>query len=274
MSVAQITTTHRAIASLSRAHTIVEAVAVKHGIDVHTLHAGGRSRFVVEARGEAAFELMHKLGWSQRRIGECLGCSQPNVRKLLGYHKQNLERGGRFLPAADIHALLAISNDDRLARAVEAEERAAYAEGELHRLNGSALSLRFADALDISYMRCAIVLAIVAEAYPRVVLGDAMVEHYDEACAALGYGFKRGANFHLLTKNVAHLREHFAAKGWPSPIPASTDTTREMAGSRRLSDECAAFLHERLNAPKLSQMQEASEQRSLRVRSATVRQIA
>jgi hypothetical protein len=261
------------ITSKARACEIVETVAAKHDLPVQTVLCARWDRYAIAARAEIASELSTRLNWSTRRIGAHIGCTHANVRKLFGIHKLNMKRGARWLPAADVHAIVSIRNDERLMRMVEAEERAAYAEAELARLTGDNLAVIYADALGLTHrLRCAIVLAIVAEAYPRLVLGAELIEHYDEACVKLGYGDQKGANFNLMTKNVAHLREHFEAQGWPAPINITKGyTPRELVGSRRLTDEGAEFLHERLGAPKLSQIEAAREQRSARVRAVVVR---
>lgn len=247
-------------------------MAAKHGVTVQFLTCARRDRFAVAARAEAAHELTHQLKWSLRRVGEHIGCTHQNVCQLLACHKINQARGLRFMPAADLRALAAVSGDERLARVRDAEERAAYAEGELTRLTGANLALRMADALGLlQRVRCAIVLAIVAEAYPRVVLGAELIEHYDEACERIGYGNRQGANANLITKNVAHLRGHFAANGWPEPLFIKDELTRTLTGARRLSDGAALFLHERFDAPRRSQIEAAQEARSVRVRFATGR---
>lgn len=262
----------RVIASRSRATALAETIASKHALDMRAMLCARWDRFAIAARAELASELKDKLGWSQRRIGEYIGCTQPNVRKLFSYHNLNASRAKRWLPQADVHALLAVQADDRLARALDAEERAAEAEAELRRLSGADLALRLAEGLDLGqYMRCAIVLAIVCEAYPRIVPGADMIHWYDEACERLDYGERRGSNFNLLAKNVAKLRDHFVDRGWPVPITANDPLCSGLVGARRLDANAAAFLHERLGAPKLSQMEAAHEQRSSRVHASGAR---
>lgn len=262
----------RIIASRSRATQIAEAIADKHALNVSTMLCARWDRFAIAARAELACELRAKLGWSQRRIGEYIGCTHPNVRKLFSYHEITQKRAKRWLPQTDVHALLAVEADDRLARALDAEERAAEAEAELRRLSGADLALRLADTFDLGqYMRCAIVLAIVCEAYPRIVLGADMIRWYDEACERLDYGERKGSNFNLLAKNVAKLREHFVDRGWPVPIVAKVEPrSGGLAGSRRLDDDAARFLHERIGAPRLSQMEAAQEERSKHVHAKSI----
>lgn len=271
MSVAYVTE-GRVIASRSRATQLAERIAEKHDMEVRTMLCARWDRFAIAARAELASELKASLGWSQRRIGEYLGCTHPNVRKLFSYHEMTVKRAKRWLPKADVHALLAVEADERLLRAMDAEERAAEAEAELRRLSGVDIVLRLAEALDIRHLRCAIVLAIVCEAYPRTVLGADMIRYYDEACERLDYGDRNGSTFGLLAKNVGKLREHFVECGWPVPIAASASSARDsLAGARRLEDDAAKWLHERLGMPRLSQMQAADEARSKHVHALAVR---
>lgn len=257
----------RVIASQARAARIVEDVAAKHGLKVTYVVCAAWQRDAVLARAEIAHRLTEELNWSLRAIGAHLGCSHSRVCSLLTEHKKWTEKARRLLPLADIHALAAVEGDARLTRAKEAEERAAFAEAELARLTGAELAPRLAENLGLGHrLRCAIVLAIVAEAYPRIVLGPELLERYDDACERMGYGFQRGSNFHLMTKNVAHLREHFEAQGWPSPLIAGDPLTVRMVGARRLDDRCAVFLHERLDAPRASQIALAAEGRSAPIR--------
>lgn len=265
-------TPRRPIASTSRATQIVERVAAKHQFTVAFVLCAKRDRFAVAARAEAAHELKRQLDWSLRRIGDHIGCTHENVRQLLTCHKMNTERNARCLPPIDLNALNALEGCELKQRVADAEERAAYAEAELARLTGATLALTLAEALGLTHqMRCAITLAIVAEAYPRVVLGSELIEHYDAACERLAYGFRRGANSHLMTKNVTNLREHFEANGWPAPLLAHDAMTRTISGARRLTDDAATFLHERFDVPRRSQIEAGVEQRSLRVRAVTVR---
>lgn len=251
----------RVIASKSRATAILERVAQKHDMTVQTLLCARWDRYAIAARAEVATELSHKLKWSQRAIGSFIGCSHPNVRKLFSYHERHVRRAHNLLPETDVVALATVREDMRLQRALEAEERAAFAEAELERVTGVKLAVRLADALG-GPVRCAIVLAIVVEAYPRLVLGEEIIEHYDEACARLSYGDQKGASFNLMAKNVAHLRDHFVERGWPVPIPYNDS---QMRGARRLTDEAAIWLHERFDAPRASQIEAAREHRSHQV---------
>lgn len=254
----------RVIASKARAAQIIEQVARKHDLAPTVVLCARWDRFAMAARSECAFELKTQLGWSQRAIAAHLGCTQPNVRKLFSFHEMNSRRARRWLPAADVQALSKLESGAMGLRLIETEERAQYLASELDRLTGHQRALELADALGVR-VRGGILLAIVAEAYPNVALGGTILELYDEACLRLGYGDQKGSGFNLMAKNVAHLREHFAARGWPEPIPMGDSATAGiLVGARRLSDEAAVFLHEWFGLPCASQIEAAKERSAAR----------
>lgn len=251
-----------AIYSQARASAIIEAVAEKHQVSVQTLLCAKWDRYAMASRAEAAHELKVQLKLSQRAIGAQLGCTQPNVRKLFGIHEMNVRQAKRWLPVADVHAIAAIDSAEAKRRALEAEERAAELEQELARLTGKDLALSLMDAVELGgkhggRVGGVILLAILCENYPNVVLGPNVLRLYDEACERLGFGSQRGAGFVLITSNAKNINQHFRARDWPLPIE-----TGEFAGSRRLTDDAAIFLHERAGAPRRSQIEMAAERRS------------
>lgn len=232
-------TPRRVIASRARAAAIVERVAQKHDLTVTQLLCAKWDRFAVTARAEVAVALRSELKWSLRVLGEYLGCSHTRARNLLSFHENTHRRLSR---------LAAVTGADARVRELEAE---------LQRLSGSNLAERYAQALGLR-LRCAIVLAILAEAYPNHVRGPALLSLYDEAREHFGYGgadgSRIGATTGLLTKNTADLAAHFAAEGWPAPSEVGP-----LPGSRRLSDAAAEWLHVRTGAPKLSQVLQGRE---------------
>lgn len=256
----------RVVASRSKATALVEQIAAKHGVTVHAVMLVRWQREAVAATAEVAFELKHKMGWSLRAIGQFLNRNHNGVCTLLTVHEKNMRLARRFMPTASAHALVQIEGDARLTRMVDAEERAAYAESELSRLSGNIV-VHLAETLQLgNRLRCVILLAVIAEAYPRTVPGPDLLELYDEACERVGYGTRRGVTFNLMTKNVQHLREHFVKMRWPDPLHVAERGSLEAAtGARRLTDGCARFLHARLGVPKLSQIEAAGEKRSGRV---------
>lgn len=242
--------TRTVIASKAMALAIVERIAKKHQMTVAAALCVRRDRFSVACRAEIAWTLKDELDWAQRPTGKLLGITQPAVRKLLGYHEMSLRRSNNVLPAETIKALAVISGDDLRRRLAEAESRAAYLQGELDRLTGASITHRLAESFGLNNkLRCALVLGILAEAYPRAVSPPDLVELYDEACERLNYGARRGASFNLITKNIAALRESFLELGYPDPVVSSEGSS---GMQRRLTDEAAVLLHEAVGAPRLS----------------------
>jgi hypothetical protein len=255
----------RAITSRAKALEITEQIAAKHGLSVHQVVSARWCRQTAVATGELAWELRHKMGWSYRAIGEHLGRPHPSVRKLLSSHKMRLHLARRILPVDQAVAIAALDTDVRAQRLLAAEALAAHHESELRRLSGAAAP-EVARALGLERkLRCAIVLCIVIEAYPRYVTGNDLVELYNEQCDVLGYGSRRGASLNLMTKNVQNLREHFIEAGWPEPIPSiERGSIEDAIGARRLTEKGARFLNKKLGIPRLSQL-EAAKARSFRI---------
>lgn len=242
--------TRTIIASKAMALAIVERIAKKHQMTVAAALCVRRDRFSVACRAEIAWTLKDELDWSQRRSGALLGVTQPAVRKLLGYHEMSLRRANNVLPTETLRALAVVSGDEAKRRLADAESRIAYLQSELDRLTGASITHRLADAFGLgNKLRCALVLGILAEAYPRAVNPPELVELYDEACERLNYGARRGASFNLITKNIAALRESFLDLGYRDPV-VSTESSSGM--QRRLSDEAAVLLHETVGTPRLS----------------------
>lgn len=242
----------KVIASKQFALAIVERIATKHQLTTAQALCVRRDRYAVACRAEIAWALKNELGWSQRAIGGLLGVTQPGARKLLGYHEISLRRANNLLPTETLRAIALIGADEGKRRLADAEGRIAYLQAELDRLTGASLTHRLAENFDLTgKIRCALVLSIIAEAYPRAVNAPELVELYDEACERLNYGARRGASFNLITKNIAALREKFAELGYADPILSSEGS---FGMQRRLTDEAARLLYDTVGAPRLSQL--------------------
>jgi hypothetical protein len=227
---------------------ITERIADRYGLTVETVLCARWDRFAAEARAEIAEELCNGQGASLRAAGQWLGCSHTNVRKLLGCQKMRPLR-------ADAATILALSRNEQARRLAEAEARARELERQMERLSGAHLGETFARAFAMP-LRCGIVLAILAEHFPRPVRAQALIDFYDHACTTIGYGMQNGASADVIKKNLSSLKQAFAALGMeaPSEIDAAT-------GQRRLTGAAAAMLHERFDAPRRSQMMLAEEAR-------------
>lgn len=225
------------IASKARAAQIIERVAEKHRIEVSTMLCARWDRFVAIARAEAAAGLRDDLGWSLRMIGEYLGCSHESVRQLFTLQQKYARRASLIHPVPDV--------DGRI-RELEAE---------VARLSGTYLCERLAVKFGLQ-MRCAILLAILAEAYPRYVRGPAILQLYDEACETIGYGHQSGATYNLIAKNASHLNTRMRELGAGADVAS---VIKELPGARRMDDAAAAWLSDQCGAPKRSQIERLRE---------------
>src|SRR5262245_12195650 len=218
------------VISPQRTTRIIEQVAARHGLEVRTLLCANNRRDVTRARGELVWWLKTELGLSFREIGAKIGRCPASVCSYFHEHKKQRNLEKRILPPpADEEARLRIRE----------------LEHELERLSGTLLCERLKQKLGLR-LRYAIGLAIITEAFPRVVRGPAMLHLYDDACTALGYGHAReGANYRLMDKNMSELNAHFIEHGWPTPaLPG------EGRGSRYLSHDAAAWMAENCSAPR------------------------
>lgn len=270
MSIVSISTKARrgAIMSQQRAMAIVERVAVKHDLTVAVALCSKRDRYAVACRAEIATVLKGELGWSQERTGALLGVTRPAVGKLLGFHKVAERRARHSLPPVDLVAIASLDRDALKGRLVDAEAMIAYLQGELDRMTGASVTHQLAESFGLdSKLRCAIVLAILAEAYPRAVPSTDLTERYDDACARLNYGNCAGTSTNLVTKNIAALRDHFAELGYADPVVSSDGVNGKM---RALSADAARLLNERVGVPRLSQLKTSLHSTSLPAHLATL----
>lgn len=217
-----------AIVSSARTAAIIEEVADKHGLEVRTMLCAAWRRDMVLARGEVAYRLRTELKLPWRAIGAKLGISHERGRQLFAGHKKREAQARLFAPVPD------------------PEGRIRELEAELQRLSGTYLSEKLASQLNVP-LRCAILLSILIEAYPRYVRGPALLQLYDDACEKLGYGARNGANFDLVTKHACDLAARFKESGWPAPSEIG-----ELKGSRRLTDGAADWLSQHFGAPRRS----------------------
>lgn len=238
----------KVITSQARALEIVEAVAAKHGMEVARLMAQPFKRDTVLARGEVVSRLSEELNWPFSMIAGYLGCSASTAHSAKSEWKKAEAAFAVFIPDEAVLAIAKVTQSEALQRAAQAERQLREIKGELDRVAGLDLSERMVVELDL-LPRCAILLSIVAAAYPRYVRAGALLELYDQACERLNYGQRSGATIPLISKNAQTLREHFAARDWPCPIQPGV-----LPGSRQLTNEAAAWLHGRVGSPRMSQI--------------------
>lgn len=226
----------RVPASRTKAITILQRVASKHDVSVEEIATGKRRRDMQWARQEAAFLLAHEANWSQRSIGEMLLCSQRAARVLIGTHENSRVKAKRLLSVDDLKRYDDIHSDDILHRNLILEQERAI-------VSGQHLADTLAQSLDL-LMRCAIVLAITVEHYPRAVRTSTIITLYGDACQALNYGYRQGATESLMAKNFSDLNKTFRSRGWPLAT-----TPGQIPGSRILTPECSDWLDSRLAQP-------------------------
>lgn len=196
------------------------------------------------ARGEIAWRLKNDLNWSQRRTASFLGCGKTTVHTLLK-DRERIVSAFQNRVAQEHRAFL------QSPEAVELREL----REKLRRLSGVDVAEEMTEGLNIP-KRCGIVLAMLAEAYPRALSIEAMCELYDDACARLQYGFKRGADRELIRKNASDLNRAFQAKGMAAPVELAPSV-----GGRRLTDEAAQTLSASYGVPRASRMLFAEERK-------------
>lgn len=205
------------------------------------LKARSRNALARMARGETAHMLGAELGWSAKRIAALIKCSASHVRALQRERAKLL--AGFQNRAIDEHQTeFAAMDAEELALQVrELSEK-------LARLTGADLADEFAEAYKLP-RRCAIVMAILARAYPRAVSVDTLCELYDDACQRLSYGCQRGADRELIRKNVSDLNRAMLAQG----LPMASEIAPETSG-RRLTEKAAALLSASHQTPRQSQL--------------------
>jgi len=215
---------------------IIQRVAKKHDVTVEQLISGKRRHDVRWARQEAAYVLFREANWSSRAIGEVLQCSAPIACKLRDLHKISTEKAKLLLSVDDLKRYESVERDDVLHRNMILEQERAI-------VSGQHLADSLAQSLDL-LMRCAIVLAITVEHYPRAVRLSSVITLYNDACQALNYGYRQGATESLMFKNFSSLNKTFVSCGWPvATMPG------QIPGSRILTKECNDWLDSRLPLP-------------------------
>lgn len=235
----------RCILSPARAAEIVEQVAQRFGLDAAKITSTKRDYLARTARGEIAWRLKTELGWSQRRSAGYLKCSKTAIWSLLK-DRERIVSAFQERVAQEHKAFL---QSDEALELQELREK-------LRRLTGADIAEQLTEDLNIP-KRCGIVLAILAESYPRAVSIEAMCELYDDACARLSYGFQRGSDRELIRKNVSDLNRAFIAKGFAPPAEIAPPV-----GGRRLTDEAAQMLSASHGVPRRSRMLMAEERKA------------
>lgn len=236
------------IASEQRALEIVERVADGHSLTVAQLLAQPFKRATVLARGELVDGLTGELGWSFERTAAFLGCAPSTAHSAKSEWKKAQAIHKRFLPAEAVLQIAALDQHEARRAAADATTRVRELEAKLDELAGATLAEKLRDELGLK-MRCAILLAIVIEHYPRQVRELSIFALYDHACVKLNYGFRSGATRDLMFKNAQALKDHFIERGWPEPSRPGN-----MPGSRVLTQSAAQWLHDRIGSPRLSQI--------------------
>ncbi len=232
----------RCITSPARAAEIVEQVAQRFDLSPETIMTAKREYLARTARGEIAWRLKDELNWSQRRTAAYLKCGKTTVFALL---RDRAKIVGIFQSrVAQEHKIFLQSPE-----ALELQEL----REKVQRICGSDVAEDLTRGLSIP-KRCGIVLAMLAEAYPRALSIESMCELYDDACARLQYGFKRGADRELIRKNVSDLNREFIAKGMAAPTELAPHV-----GGRRLTDQAAHLLAASYGVPRKSRMLMAEE---------------
>lgn len=223
----------RPIVSADRARTIEALVCERHGVAPEALRKQWPGRIVMEARRELACRLEHDLDWTVRQIANHLSCAKDTAHRLL-------VTGRPVYIGQKMHRQTV--NDDC---PESLREQLREMQAQLRRLSGVPIASRIAAAYGMRPMS-AIVLAIMAEAYPRPMALGAIIEAYELACDALEFGSREGVGEALINSAIFHARARFTELGLPSPIESLP------MGQRRLSHDVASILRERVGAPRVA----------------------
>ncbi len=164
----------------------------------------GRSRSPAAdlARVKAYRALADEYGWGVARIGRFFGRSKATVSEAV----QSARSRG-----------LSLREPGRVTADERALERLEDLEVFLRRVTGQHLAYPLRDRLKLPMWQ-ALPLAIIVEAYPRVVSAESLCEQYEHACRSLRVGTGKPVTNSFVKVAVMNVRKRFDALGLPDPI--------------------------------------------------------
>jgi hypothetical protein len=234
----------KAIRSPRAGDLVLARIAAKHGVEPGGLKGRACDRYYMAARDELIHALRTELHWSVRYAAEWIGVSKSTISLGQKRHLQTLSmRAGQKKqqrtpvpnkPAAP-------------ARLEMLEDEVSSLRDELRRLTGADLATRLVARLDMT-PSTAIVVAALAENYPRPLTTSVMCEQYEAAKAAMGLDAKPVSDG-MINLAVMEARNDFRARGWGDPI----EVIQGMK-ARKLATATAAFMSGKFGAPRPAQL--------------------
>lgn len=226
----------RPLHSTAKADAIIAAVAERHGLAPARLLEQWGGRIVTDAKREAACRLEHELQWTERMIAGHMRCALSTAQRLL-------RTGRERYVSAELRRTGVIPKCPEELRSEVIELRA-----QLERITGVHLAYRLTVAYDLR-PACGVLLAILAEAYPRPMHTGSLIEAYDAACDRLEFGTRRGVADELIGSLVWQMRKRFGELQLPDPVESMP------ISARRLSDSAAELFRARFGVPRIAQAQ-------------------
>ncbi len=187
-----------------QAAAVIRRAAHACGCTPEDVLSRSRSPAADLARVKAYRSLADEYGWNIARIGRFFGRSKQAVSKAL------ISARARGLHLRDP---VRTTVDDRTL------DRLDDLEMFVRRVTGQNLVYSLRDRLQIPMWQ-ALPLAIIVEAYPRVVSIDAVCEQYEHAAMALKFGLGQPVSAALIKVAVSKTRARFQALGLSNPIVA------------------------------------------------------
>lgn len=188
-----------------QAAAVIRRAAHLSGCDPESVVGRNRMPAADLARVKAYWMLHHEYGWGAARIARFFGRSKGTVSKVLSRAR---EAGG-----VSLREPVRAPVDDRL------RDRLEDLEVFVRRVTGQHLVYPLRDRLSLPMWQ-ALPLAIIVEAYPRIVSIEAICEQYEHAALALKFGNGQPISVALVKGAVSKIRARFAALGLPDPIVA------------------------------------------------------
>lgn len=204
------------------ARAIISEIAAQHGYNADALIGWSQERAVCRARSRAMKILREEKRWSLERIGkEFGGRSRKTVWAIISAHREREKSVSGYMRHPD------------LVHEVEAQMR---------RILGLNLTHQLACELSVPTWQ-AIFLAMLVEAYPRVMTAEQMLEAYEAATERLYQSDSGRVQEAQIRQFGLRIRRAFAEMGLPDPVISVRP--RGMV----LSYEAACWMHCKFGRP-------------------------
>lgn len=202
---------------------LLQPIARRHAVTVEDMISSSQRKHIVQARGEAVVMLRDHQRYSWSRIG---GILQRNRNTCMRLYMSAEKRGARRVHQYDAEEIYA----------------------QLRRVSGVNIGYQITDIAGLKPWQSQF-LAILAEAYPRVITVDTLCELYDSASAILEQDRKSVDN-ELVRQFMHKTRKSFREQGLPEPV------TRIPPEGIRLTHDCARWLCYNIGVPGVVEMRQ------------------